>query len=222
MAKFPYERTEEEIANAGICENWTVAMIEAEREIIEICPDSGGYPMPEPRDQEKRDQYEADMMEIARDLDSQGSPPEKLPWYDYIMGAGFEMPSADTPPPSDSEMQDVQVLIDHAKNLIGALSVPDIEKILAAHKRRTRIQEVVDETAQVFVADAVANVIVNELVLKYECREEVMFMETGDVYRMQPFRLVDTEYKVVPKEVFMELIAQSETSNEVWTPNWND
>lgn len=68
-------------------------------------------------------------------------------------------------------------------------------------------------------ANDVANMLLNDVCIKHNCREDVFIMEKGDNVRGQPFRLTDSTYKVVGDDMFDRILRETQVDAIQWQSN---
>lgn len=71
------------------------------------------------------------------------------------------------------------------------------------------LEQDIENEAKTFKAHYVSKLILDEICIKMNCREEAFVMENGTRIRVQPFRLTDSEYKVVTRDMLDRIIRET-------------
>ena len=58
-------------------------------------------------------------------------------------------------------------------------------------------------------ANTIANMLLNDVCIKHDCRENVFIMEKGESVKGQPFRLTDSAYQVVSREMMQRILKET-------------
>ena len=102
-----------------------------------------------------------------------------------------------------------EVKLLHAK--LSEIPEQKVEEILHGVVVEKKLKAMVAESQQTISGDDLTSEIVSQVVDEYVAREECLHMETQTKYRMQPFRVLDEKYKLLPEtlyEIFLKFVSQ--------------
>ena len=77
-------------------------------------------------------------------------------------------------------------------------------------------QAIADDAKEVSASD-IGNALLNQICIPYKCREDAFIMETGKTVRAQPYRLTDSKFNVVSRDVLERLVSETKVDDIEWT-----
>ena len=80
----------------------------------------------------------------------------------------------------------------------------------------TFIMEVIARDTVEVEANTIANTLLNEICIKQNCRENVFIMEEGKGINAQPFRLTDSIYRVVSRQMLNSILEETKVDVIQW------
>lgn len=80
----------------------------------------------------------------------------------------------------------------------------------------TGLKRAIERDVKAFSQNEIANAMLNELCIKFGCRESAYVMEEGRSINVQPFRLTDGTYKVVSRNMLQRILRETKVDAIEW------
>lgn len=85
-------------------------------------------------------------------------------------------------------------------------TVPDFSELKAA----------IQDDVEIVSADDIGQLLLNEVCIRLNCRENTFIMEEGRSIKAQPFRLTDSRYKLVSSAMLKRILAETQIDAIQW------